>query len=47
VRIERVMRERYGVSGSLKKIRKFGQGHFGRYAGYAQEFLYLWEGERG
>jgi len=47
VRIRRVMRERYGVSGSLKKVREFGQDHFGRYAGYAQEFLYLWEGERG
>lgn len=44
VRIKQVMKECYGVDGSVRKIREFGQARFGRYAGYAQEFLYLWRG---
>ena len=39
-RIERVLRERYGVSGSYRAMSKFAQERFGKYAGYAQELLY-------
>jgi N-glycosylase/DNA lyase len=46
VRIRRVMEEVYGASGSYRRIREFGQQHFGRYAGYAQELLYHWDGIR-
>ena len=38
-----VMKERYGVSGSYKKVSEHARRHFGRYAGYAQEYLYLAE----
>lgn len=40
VRIQKVMESRYGVSGSYKKVSAYGRELFGRYAGYAQEFLY-------
>lgn len=43
VRIARAMKERYGVSGSYKKVSEHARRHFGRYAGYAQEYLYLAE----
>jgi N-glycosylase/DNA lyase len=43
VRIARAMRERYGVSGSYKKVSEHARRHFGRYAGYAQEYLYISE----
>jgi N-glycosylase/DNA lyase len=43
VRIARAMRERYGVSGSYKKVSEHARRHFGRYAGYAQEYLYIAE----
>lgn len=44
VRIKRVMKECYGLDGSIRKVKEFGQTWFGRYAGYAQQFLYLWYG---
>jgi len=46
VRIRRVMEEVYGVSGSYRRVRESGQRYFGRYAGYAQELLYHWDGSR-
>ncbi|MDR0198312.1 MAG: hypothetical protein LBI08_01035 [Methanomassiliicoccaceae archaeon] len=39
-RIERVLKERYNVSGSYAKLSAFAGERFGRYAGYAQELLY-------
>jgi N-glycosylase/DNA lyase len=39
-RIERVLRERYNVSGNYRKLSAFAEERFGRYAGYAQELLY-------
>ena len=46
VRIRRVMEEIYGVEGSYRRVREHGQRFFGRYAGYAQELLYHWDGMR-
>lgn len=40
VRIGRTLKERYGVSGSYRKVSEFAREHFGPYAGYAQEFIY-------
>ena len=40
VRIQKVVEEMYGVSGPYAKVSAFGRERFGRYAGYAQEFLY-------
>ena len=40
VRIQKEMEARYGVTGSYKTVSSFGRRMFGRYAGYAQEFLY-------
>lgn len=40
VRIAREMEVRYGVTGSYSKVSAYGRKKFGRYAGYAQEFLY-------
>ncbi|MCQ2069774.1 MAG: hypothetical protein MJZ68_01410 [archaeon] len=40
IRIQHVVKERYGVEGSYKTVSTFGRERFGRYAGYAQEFLY-------
>ena len=39
-RISKVMEERYGITGSYRKVSEYGMDLFGRYAGYAQEFLY-------
>lgn len=39
-RISKCLKERYGIEGSYKKMSDFGRERFGRYAGYAQEFLY-------
>ena len=39
-RISKRLGEMYGVSGSYKQMAEFGRKKFGRYAGYAQEFLY-------
>jgi len=41
VRIARAFRERYGVSGSYAKVSSFARERLGRFAGYAQEHLYL------
>ncbi len=40
VRIQKEVERRYGVTGSYKSVSAFGREKFGRYAGYAQEFLY-------
>lgn len=40
VRIQKVMESMYGVTGSYSRVAGFGREKFGRYAGYAQEFLY-------
>jgi len=39
-RISKCLNDMYGVSGSYKTMAEFGRKKFGRYAGYAQEFLY-------
>lgn len=39
-RIEKVMESMYGITGSYAKVSGYGMERFGRYAGYAQEFLY-------
>lgn len=43
VRIARAMRDVYGVAGSYRKVSEHARRHFGRYAGYAQEYLYMAE----
>jgi len=35
-----VLKQRYGVAGSYRKVSAFAREHFGPYAGYAQEFIY-------
>lgn len=40
VRIQKCLHDVYGVDGNYKVTAAFGRGKFGRYAGYAQEFLY-------
>jgi N-glycosylase/DNA lyase len=37
------MREIYGVTGSYDKVASYARRHFGRFAGYAQEYLYISE----
>ncbi len=39
-RISKVMEKRYGITGSYRTVSDYGRRLFGRYAGYAQEFLY-------
>ena len=39
-RIGKVLKERYGQEGSYRKLSEFARNKFGRYPGYAQEFLY-------
>ena len=39
-RISKTLNEMYGVDGNYKVMAEFGRKKFGRYAGYAQEFLY-------
>lgn len=39
-RISKCLERMYGVSGSYRTMSEFGRKKFGRYAGYAQEFLY-------
>lgn len=39
-RISKVMETVYGVTGSYKTVSGYGRKLFGRYAGYAQEYLY-------
>lgn len=43
--MERALVRLYGVKGSYPKLREFAAQRFGRYAGYAQEYLYY--NERG
>lgn len=40
VRIAKTMEGMYGITGSYAKVSAAGRRMFGRYAGYAQEFLY-------
>ena len=40
VRIKKAMEEMYGVSGTYRHVNRFGRERFGRYAGYAQEYIY-------
>lgn len=40
VRIKKAMEEMYGVSGSYRHVNRYGRDYFGRYAGYAQEYIY-------
>ncbi len=44
VRIKKALSAQYGVDG-YEEAREFGREYFGRYAGYAQEFIYLSQGE--
>lgn len=39
-RILSILESRYGVTGSYRRMSEFAMERFGRYAGYAQEFLY-------
>ncbi|MCL2031663.1 MAG: hypothetical protein FWG96_00050 [Methanomassiliicoccaceae archaeon] len=39
-RISKCLNSMYGISGSYRTMAEFGRKKFGRYAGYAQEFLY-------
>ena len=41
VRIKRVLEESYGQTGTYRRMREFGRERFGRYCGYAQEFLFM------
>jgi N-glycosylase/DNA lyase len=41
VRIKRTMEEAYGIVGSYRAVSGWARQHFGDYAGYAQEYLYL------
>ncbi|MGD0056562.1 MAG: DNA glycosylase [Methanomassiliicoccales archaeon] len=43
VRIKRAMEKAYGVKGSYKKVSEYGRAYFGKYAGYAQEYIYVSE----
>jgi len=43
VRIARAMNNYYGVEGNYKKVSGFGRSYFGRWAGYAQEYIYISE----
>ncbi|NLI74584.1 MAG: DNA-3-methyladenine glycosylase 2 family protein [Euryarchaeota archaeon] len=47
VRIARAMRDIYGITGSYDKVASYAREHFGRFAGYAQEYLYISEGRAG
>ena len=40
VRIQKYMSSIYGVEGNYRTVSGFGMEKFGKYAGYAQEFLY-------
>ena len=40
VRIKKAMEEMYGVCGTYRSVNRFGREYFGRYAGYAQEYIY-------
>jgi N-glycosylase/DNA lyase len=40
VRIGKALEQRYGTEGSYRKVSEWARQHFGRYAGYAQEYIY-------
>lgn len=40
VRIGNILKEVYGVEGNYSRLTEFARNRFGRYPGYAQEFLY-------
>ncbi len=40
VRIGRAIEQQYEVQGSYRKVSEWARQHFGRYAGYAQEYIY-------
>lgn len=40
VRIKKAMEALYGVSGTYRRVNQYGRDYFGRYAGYAQEYIY-------
>jgi N-glycosylase/DNA lyase len=40
VRIKKAMEEMYGITGSYRHVNRYARDHFGRYAGYAQEYIY-------
>ncbi len=40
VRIKKAMEEMYGVTGTYRHVNKYGRDYFGRFAGYAQEYIY-------
>jgi N-glycosylase/DNA lyase len=40
VRIKKAMEEMYGVTGSYRHVNRCARDYFGRYAGYAQEYIY-------
>jgi N-glycosylase/DNA lyase len=43
VRIKRAMERLYSLSGSYKKVSGSAREYFGRYAGYAQEYIFISE----
>jgi N-glycosylase/DNA lyase len=40
VRIKKAMERMYGIRGNYRQVNKYGRDHFGRFAGYAQEYIY-------
>ncbi len=40
VRIKKAMEEMYEITGSYQHVNQYAREHFGRYAGYAQEYIY-------
>ena len=46
VRMEKAMAELYGMSGSRQHIGRCSREMFGRWAGYAQEYIYMGFGEK-
>ncbi|HXZ24258.1 MAG TPA: DNA glycosylase [Methanomassiliicoccales archaeon] len=46
VRIKRVLMERYSMAGSYRKLSAQARAHFGRFGGYAQEYIYFAEDAR-
>lgn len=44
VRVRKALETRYAVRGSYRRLSEFGRSHFGEFAGYAQQYLFLDEG---
>ncbi len=40
VRIRRAMAELYGMEGGYRRVSALARGRFGRWAGYAQQYIY-------